>query len=776
MNKWRISLRVKLLFFSSFLFAIPYLGYQYVWELESYLRIGQEQTMVGTARAVATALHERPKLFDGQSSFVGAVRSGTDLYAHTIDSPIQLDGDVSDWDAYQAFKLNFAEQNLVQIQQAYRPQSLSFKHMIGRYDNFLYALFEVIDDSLIYRSRNSLRIDRNDYLQVAMIDTNGEFERYLIAPMQSGWVNAYLLKSAAQSIQPERLETKIQGYWQQTETGYTVELRLPVSMMSSKIAFAITDVDDPQTRFSKYTVGTSEPSNKDSLGTILIPSPDIENILKGLKYANARVWVIDKHMRVLAKSGEIQSSSGIQTQRSKGQCVFTDERDNSNGIKPSSHTSSSVKNLIVNRYDTTSLQSDSEAVELDASACAANQNDVKQRSWWQYIEDQWLLPVYYTILTKPPTDFVDDLENAYALQGKDIEQALAGSPSAIWRLSADKKAVILSAAHPIYINEQVMGAVVVEQTTNGIRTLRNQALEKQFHLILSVIFLGTLALFLLASRISWRIRKLRNQTESAIDSAGKIIGDIKASAANDEIGDLSRSFNSVLSKLSQYNSYLENMASRLSHELRTPVAIVNSSLENLSLEPYSSDNQVYIDRAKEGITRLSKILNNMSEATRLEQAIQRSEIEEFYLDEVLDGCSQGYRLAYPERQFLLELKLKKLMISGSPDLLAQMLDKIVANALEFSPVNSVIKIALTGHTNAYKIQISNQGPLLPKNMQKELLHSMISVRKEQSTEQPHLGLGLYIAKMIALFHHADININNLMDRTGVLVTISFKHR
>jgi len=44
-----------------------YLGYQYVWELETYLRIGQEQTMVGTARAVATAMHERPKLFDVQS-------------------------------------------------------------------------------------------------------------------------------------------------------------------------------------------------------------------------------------------------------------------------------------------------------------------------------------------------------------------------------------------------------------------------------------------------------------------------------------------------------------------------------------------------------------------------------------------------------------------------------------------------------------------------------------------------------------------------------------
>ena len=54
--------------------------------------------------------------------------------------------------------------------------------------------------------------------------------------------------------------------------------------------------------------------------------------------------------------------------------------------------------------------------------------------------------------------------------------------------------------------------------------------------------------------------------------------------ASDEIGDLGRSFAQVLERLAQYNHYLENMAARLSHELRTPVAIVNSSLENLAFK------------------------------------------------------------------------------------------------------------------------------------------------------------------------------------------------
>jgi len=50
---------------------------------------------------------------------------------------------------------------------------------------------------------------------------------------------------------------------------------------------------------------------------------------------------------------------------------------------------------------------------------------------------------------------------------------------------------------------------------------------------------------------------------------------------------------------------------------------------------------------------------------------------------------------------------------------------------------------------------------------------MVSLRKTQSSEQAHLGLGLYIAKIIAQYHHAQINISNLKDRSGVVVSLSF---
>lgn len=718
MAKFRFGIRLKLVFFSSFLFAIPWLGYQYVWELESYLRIGQEQTMVGTARAVATALHERPALFDNQSAFLSDVKTGTDLYAYKIAYPIQLDGELEDWQDYQHLMLDYAEPYLLDQVQDYEPQSLRFSHMVGQYDRYLYAMFNVVDDHVVMRPGNSLRIDRNDHLQIAMTDENGEFQRYIVAPFKAGWVNAYLLREGTASLLPDKLETRIQGQWRDTAEGYVIELRFPLSMLSSKIAFAIIDVDDPVSRRVEYTIGTANTSQLDSLGTVLVPSPEIEKILKGLQYSNARVWVVDKHMRVLARSGQIQRSTGVQSES----------------------------------------------------------QDSKSQNWWSYIESEWLLPLYYQILTKPPADFIDDLKDAYALKGQDISQALQGTPSSLWRLSPDSKAVILSAAHPIYIDNKVMGAVVVEQTTNGIRTLRNKALEQQFHYFLAVILIGTLALFLMASRISWRIRQLRDETEDAIDTHGKIVGQIQPSRANDEIGDLSRTFNSVLGKLGQYNAYLENMASRLSHELRTPVAIVNSSLDNLSGESLNHESQQFVNRAKDGIMRLSKILTNMSEATRLEQAIQNNERETFDVQQVLQGCVQGYQFVYPQCEFVLKIENKgnkQTKLFGAAELFAQMLDKIIANAVDFSEKNNPIVVKFSHSDKSIKLFISNLGPVLPEKMQHQLFDSMVSIRVKQSAEQAHLGLGLYIAKIIANYHYGEINIQNRAEQDGVVVSLSF---
>src|SRR5690606_36222773 len=117
--------------------------------------------------------------------------------------------------------------------------------------------------------------------------------------------------------------------------------------------------------------------------------------------------------------------------------------------------------------------------------------------------------------------------------------------------------------------------------------------------------------------------------------------------------DLSRSFSSVLARLAEHASYQEKMASRLSHELRTPIAVVRSSLDNLKASPLPDDARVYIARAHDGLARLTRILTRMTEAARLEQSLSESERARFDVVPVVTVCVEGFRLVYPAARIAL---------------------------------------------------------------------------------------------------------------------------
>ncbi|MNC89515.1 HAMP domain protein [compost metagenome] len=110
------------------------------------------------------------------------------------------------------------------------------------------------------------------------------------------------------------------------------------------------------------------------------------------------------------------------------------------------------------------------------------------------------------------------------------------------------------------MGDQVHGAVVVEETTNRIASLRSQALERLLVATLVVFALAAALLLWFATSISSRIRRLSDEAEAAIDARGRVTRLTTASDAADEIGDLSRSFTMVLGRLARYNAYLEALA------------------------------------------------------------------------------------------------------------------------------------------------------------------------------------------------------------------------
>jgi len=372
----------------------------------------------------------------------------------------------------------------------------------------------------------------------------------------------------------------------------------------------------------------------------------------------------------------------------------------------------------------------------------------------------WLRPVASLVAPPPRLPAGDESEPA---RGQ-VERALIGVSSTQWRGTRDRDVAILSAAQPVFVGDDIVGAVVVEETTASIQLLKTSALENLLGVTLGVVAASLVILLAFSTRLVARIRKLHTETEAAIDPQGRVRGAITPSNAADEIGDLTRTTAAMLARLRDYNAYLEAMAGRLSHELRTPLAVVRSSLDNLKADKLPDDVRVYVERAGEGVERLARIISRLSEATRLEQMLASGERERFDLARVVSACVAGYRSAYADRAFELAEPPAPLPMNGVPDAIAELLDKLVENAHDFAPPGSAVRVSLEQRGRRALLAVENEGPPLPAGKIGRLFESMVSLRAAPAAGGvPHLGLGLYIVRLVAEFHGGAVRAANVAE-------------
>jgi signal transduction histidine kinase len=339
-----------------------------------------------------------------------------------------------------------------------------------------------------------------------------------------------------------------------------------------------------------------------------------------------------------------------------------------------------------------------------------------------------------------------------------VASALQGREMASWFRSSKSGKAIVAVAAPINAGTGTLGAVVLQQDTDAILSLTNEGLARLINvtLIATILVAGTLLGY--ATWLSRRIRQLSVAAEAALENEA-LQSSLPSALAGDEIGDLSRSFSSVLQQLGDYNEYLRSLASKLSHELRTPLAIVTSSLENLEHEALSGAGIGYTKRAREGAERLRRILSAMSEANRVEELMANAEPESFDFRKVLESTVTAYRGVYRERLFEFDCNRTSVDTTGSPELLIQMLDKLIDNAVDFSDKGETITIRLLAGADELEVSVANPGPPLPERMRTQMFDPMVSMRSGDNAR--HLGLGLYVARLIAAGHGGRIEADNV---------------
>ncbi len=342
-------------------------------------------------------------------------------------------------------------------------------------------------------------------------------------------------------------------------------------------------------------------------------------------------------------------------------------------------------------------------------------------------------------------------------------------------INAQQKRIVALARIGTQSNPQ--GYLLFEKLSGTSILLSQPEVSTLINASLGLMFLTVMILLIFGGRLSWRIRQLQKQLASSMDDQGRVTDIHLASNSNDEIGELSQSMTKLLYRQKEFQDYQNRMSSRLSHELRTPVAVVRGALDNL--RPVLTDEGCLqlIDRATTGIERMASLVTRMREAARLEQVINASTMEPHDINQLLANITSGFSAVWPEIDIQYQNQ-KPLKVIIAVELIAQALEKLLSNAVDFAKADSSILVSIQAdeiqsNTSLF-ISVSNEGDLLPKGKEKQLTENMVSIRSQNHSEAAHLGLGLYMVKLIAQYHGGGVEIRNRRDGLGVIAGFTIK--
>ena len=376
-------------------------------------------------------------------------------------------------------------------------------------------------------------------------------------------------------------------------------------------------------------------------------------------------------------------------------------------------------------------------------------------------------PLINWLLSSQASQLVDKRASQMRLDSTVIFDALKGESSAVLESAGQGKHSVISAGAPIRTNSDILGVVFIEENVAKVQLLQQKTLARMVYFSGIIVSFILLILIWYVSRISLRIGRLKKQINRVVDEQGRMNSPlVLEEKEGDEIDELSNAFLHMGTKLYDYNDYLEKLASRLSHELRTPIAIVRSSLDNLLLTS-DKEQHVAIERAIEGVERLGEIISRMRRATGIKQAMQSAELEKIDLVAMLKMLVDGFQSSFSDYQFKFESNLESYPKDISGDLIAEMLDKLISNAMDFSEKDSVISVCLIHNEKELQLSVINKGPTIPKKNIKKIFQSLVSIRENKTKEGANLGLGLYVVKLISEFHGARVKAENLADGSGV---------
>lgn len=233
---------------------------------------------------------------------------------------------------------------------------------------------------------------------------------------------------------------------------------------------------------------------------------------------------------------------------------------------------------------------------------------------------------------------------------------------------------------------------------------------------------------------------------------------LKPDTTSSELKHLTERFNDLLNRTNEAFAFQKNAIHHISHELKTPVAVLVSELEKTrtytDIDEMKSVLTSQINQAKS----LGEIINVFLEISKIEsgQQIDKSEVR---IDEVLFDIIEQLKMVYPDFSFEVnfypdEFEEAKLILNTNKMLIKQAFQNLLLNCISYgSDQKAQIRIDCS-LPSELRISISNYGKTVSEEEEKHLFNH--SFRGRNSEGKIGFGLGLVLAKRIMEFHNAKI--------------------
>lgn len=348
-----------------------------------------------------------------------------------------------------------------------------------------------------------------------------------------------------------------------------------------------------------------------------------------------------------------------------------------------------------------------------------------------------------------------------------LMETLNGESSADAWVDAEGR-ILLVATLPVQKLKNVLGAVMLARPGHNVEQAVRSVQLTVIELFLWVLFATILLSLYLSETIATPILQLAEAADKASHSTLLKDSIPNFSKRRDEIGMLSTALRDMTTALSERIDAISNFAADVAHEIKNPLASLKSAVETFPMAKDPEQQKQLLRVIQDDVTRLNRLITDISAASRLDSELQKEEKTSFDLSRLLRDIAGVEAQNKPlQGKVILNLdKDKKLWVVGNDTQLGQVIYNLIQNAASFLSPDGKITISGMTQKGLVVIHVDNDGPAIPEKKLETIFERFYSERPAEEKFGLHSGLGLSISRQIIRAHKGSIFARNLKNKAG----------